>query len=71
MAEQKDIDAADWTDQDLLTRDEAAERLVAEIESTRNRLSDLESRAEDANVAASIEMNRRRLIAMQALQDSL
>ncbi|WP_067662965.1 hypothetical protein [Nocardia miyunensis] len=71
MAEQKDIDAADWTDQDLLTRDEAGERLVAEIESTRKRLSDLESRAGDANVAASIEMNRRRLIAMQALQDSL
>ncbi|WP_330256211.1 hypothetical protein OG874_17580 [Nocardia sp. NBC_00565] len=71
MAADKDIDAADWTDQDLLTRDEAGERLVAEIESTRNRLSDLESRAEDSNIAASIEMNRRRLIAMQALQDSL
>lgn len=71
MATEKDIDAADWTDQDLLTRDEAGERLIEEIEATRNHLSDLESRTGDPNTAESIEMTRRRLIAMENLQDSL
>ena len=71
MATEKDIDAADWTDQDLLTRDEAGERLVEEIEATRAHLSELESRTDDPNTPASIEMTRRRLIAMKNLQESL
>ncbi|WP_372450565.1 hypothetical protein [Dietzia psychralcaliphila] len=71
MATEKDIDAADWTDQDLLTRDEAGERLVEEIEVARARLSELESRTDDPNNAASIEMTRRRLSAMENLQKSL
>ena len=71
MTAQKDIDAADWTDQDLLTRDEAGERLDVEIESTRNRLRDLESRAGEPGAVESIEMHRRRLNAMEALRGSL
>lgn len=71
MATEKDIDAADWTDQDLLTRDEAGERLVEEIEATRAHLIELESRTDDPHAPASIEMTRRRLIAMENLQESL
>ena len=72
MAEEKDIDAADWTDQDLLTRDEAGERLDDEIAVARKRLSELETKdAGDTDVAASLAVVRRRLAAMESLRSHL
>lgn len=68
MAHGKDIDAADWIDQDLLTREESRDRLGEEIEFQRNKLSKLES---DAGKADSIELTKRRLAAMENLKDSL
>lgn len=68
MAHGKDIDAADWIDQDLLTREESRDRLGEEIEFQRNKLSKLES---DAGSADSIELTKRRLVAMENLKDSL
>ncbi|ASR03206.1 hypothetical protein GCWB2_12045 [Gordonia rubripertincta] len=68
VAEHKDIDAADWVDQDLLTREESRGRLDDEIEFERNKLNKLES---DSGSADSITMARRRLVAMQNLRDSL
>ncbi|NMD61375.1 UNVERIFIED_ORG: hypothetical protein FNL38_102234 [Nocardia globerula] len=72
MSHEKDIDAADWTDQDLLTRDEASDRLVDEIALTRNRLVELKAQSQDdPTVAASMMMVNRRLVAMENLRDSL
>lgn len=72
MANEKDIEAADWTDQDLLTRDEANVRLVDEIEITRNRLLELRTQTQDdPDTVASVEMVNRRLVAMENLRDSL
>jgi hypothetical protein len=72
MAHEKDIDAADWTDQDLLTRDEAGERLDDEIETTRNRLTELKSQSgEVTNHASALDMVTRRLAAMETLRVSL
>ena len=72
MAHEKEIDAADWTDQDLLTKDEAGERLDDEIEVTRARLSELEAQdAAGIDVAASLGLVRRRLTAMESLRGTL
>lgn len=70
MAE-KDIDAPDWVDQDLLTKDEAAERLDEEIVLVRERLARLEATAAGPDQASAIEMVRRRLVAMENLRASL
>lgn len=70
MAE-KDIDAPDWVDQDLLTREEAGERLDEEIETVRRRLAELEAAAPDQNNADSQAMVRRRLSAMESLRSTL
>ncbi|RHW28594.1 hypothetical protein D0Z08_01640 [Nocardioides immobilis] len=67
----KDIDAPDWIDQDLLTRDEAGERLDEEIESARRRVAELESSVPDQRTADSLEMVRRRLAAMENVRASL
>ena len=67
MAE-KDIDAADWVEQDLLTKQEAGERLAEEIVRVRARLG--EFRAGAADVAA-MTMVARRLAAMESIRDSL
>ncbi|WP_442943328.1 hypothetical protein [Nocardia sp. NBC_00565] len=68
----KDIDAADWIDQDLLTRDEAGERLDEEIVRVRARLRDLESGpGDDPAVASSVAMVSRRLAAMESIRNSL
>lgn len=64
----KDIDAADWVDQDLLTREEAGERLDEEIVRVRARLCDLESGAGDP---AALAMVTRRLTAMESIRSSL
>ncbi|MDV7352751.1 hypothetical protein R4282_06950 [Rhodococcus oxybenzonivorans] len=72
MAHSKEINAADWTDQDLLTKDEAGERLDDEMVVTRARLGELESQEKaGADVAASLELVRRRLAAMESLRGSL
>ena len=67
----KDIDAPDWIDQDLLTRDEAGERLDEEIGSVRRRLAELENSVADERTADSIEMVRRRLTAMENVRAAL
>jgi hypothetical protein len=58
---------SDWTDQDLLTKDEARERLIDEISSTRARLDqlDADNRADDAEIA----LLARRLNAMESIRD--
>jgi hypothetical protein len=58
---------SDWTDQDLLTKDEARERLIDEIGSTRARLDqlDADNRADDAEIA----LLTRRLNAMESIRD--
>lgn len=70
MAE-KDIDAPDWVDQDLLTRDEASERLDEEIAIVRRRVAELESVTADQRAVDSLEMVRRRLSAMENLRATL
>lgn len=67
----RDIDAPDWVDQDLLTRDEAGERLDEEIVILRVRLADLESATADSRTADSLEMVGRRLAAMENLRATL
>lgn len=56
---------SDWTDQDLLTKDEARERLVHEIERTQDRLATALSgpRPDDAEV----RVLERRLNAMRSV----
>jgi hypothetical protein len=72
MSHEQDIDAADWTDQDLLTRGEAGERLAEAIESTRRRLETLEARpSEGPEAAMAVRMMRRRLVALESRRDSL
>lgn len=57
----------DWTDQDLLTKAEARERLVEEIARTQTRLDQLTSGQLDD--VAEIRLLTRRLDAMQAVRD--
>jgi hypothetical protein len=60
------LPVSDWTDQDLLTKDEARERLVDEIGRTRARLDELTStNAEDPE----IRLLARRLNAMESVRD--
>jgi hypothetical protein len=69
----KRIAADDWTDQDLLTRDEARERLADEADAESAALaalggiqSDSDSeRSTDALVQAEIEARKRRLNALK------
>jgi len=61
---------SDWTDQDLLTKDEARERLVEEIGRTRARLEEVEASADDpAKVDAEMTLLARRLNAMESVRD--
>ena len=72
MSHERDIDAADWTDQDLLTREEAGDRLAEAIESTRRRLAELEARPQQGpDGAAAMQMVKRRLLALESRRDSL
>jgi hypothetical protein len=70
MAE-KDIDAPDWVDQDLLTREEAGERLDEEIAAVRARLAELEAAVPDQLTVESLDMVRRRLAAMENVRAGL
>jgi len=54
----------DWADQDLLTKDEARERLVTEIDRTRTRLASLKTPDDDAEIA----LLERRLAAMASIR---
>jgi hypothetical protein len=61
---------SDWTDQDLLTKDEARERLVQEIGRTRARLEEVQTSTGDpAHIEAEITMLARRLNAMESVRD--
>lgn len=57
----------DWADQDLLTKDEARERLIDEIGGTRARLDRLDANnpADDAEIS----LLARRLNAMESIRD--
>jgi len=60
------LPVSDWTDQDLLTKDEARERLVDEIGRTRVRLDELTAaNADDPEIA----LLARRLNAMESVRD--
>ena len=65
----KRIAADDWTDQDLLTRDEARERLAEEIDAESAALAALggsdSERGVDSLVQAEIEARKRRLNALK------
>jgi len=63
MDEQLPVD--DWTDQDLLTKDEARERLVSEIGRTKARLDQLQTDSDEAEIA----LLSRRLNAMESVRD--
>jgi hypothetical protein len=54
----------DWADQDLLTKEEALERLVTEIARTQTRLAALKS----PNDEAEITLLTRRLDAMESIR---
>jgi hypothetical protein len=61
---------SDWTDQDLLTKDEARERLVGEIGRTKARLAEVRAGAGDpAHIDAEIALLARRLNAMESVRD--
>jgi hypothetical protein len=60
------LPVSDWTDQDLLTKDEAPTRLVDEIGRTRARLDELT--ATDAD-DPEIRLLERRLNAMESVRD--
>lgn len=61
---------SDWTDQDLLTKDEARERLVEEIGRTKARLEEVRASTGDpAHRDAEITMLARRLNAMESVRD--
>jgi hypothetical protein len=62
---------SDWTDQDLLTKDEARERLVEEIGRTRARLARkvVEVTGDPAHSDAEITLLARRLNAMESVRD--
>jgi hypothetical protein len=66
MTEQ--LPLSDWTDQDLLTKDEARGRLVGAIERCRARLEELKANAQ-ANEADESELAllARRLHAMESI----
>jgi hypothetical protein len=56
---------SDWTDQDLLTKDEARERLIHEIERTQTRLEQVLSAAQPDD--AEVTLLERRLNAMRSV----
>jgi hypothetical protein len=66
MSQGHDLGASDWTDQDLLTRDEAGQRLRSEIADVRDRLAALRAdNREDPPAAAAEQMLGRRLAALE------
>ena len=61
---------SDWTDQDLLTKDEARGRLVEEIARTRSRLEQIQTDTDDpARIDAETTLLTRRLNAMESIRN--
>lgn len=61
---------SDWTDQDLLTKDEARQRLVEEIAHTRSRLEQIHTDTGDpTRTDAETTLLTRRLKAMEPVYD--
>jgi chromosome segregation ATPase len=60
------LPVSDWTDQDLLTKDEARERLVEEISRARARLDQLQS--DNPEHEAEIALLSKRLNAMESIR---
>jgi hypothetical protein len=61
---------SDWTDQDLLTKDEAHERLIEEIGRTQARLAEVQAGGGDpTHVDAEVTLLERRLNAMESVRD--
>jgi hypothetical protein len=60
------LPVSDWTDQDLLSKDEARERLVDEIGHTRARLDELTAASADD---PEVRLLERRLHAMESVRD--
>lgn len=61
---------SDWTDQDLLTKDEAHERLVEEIGRTQARLDEVRAGGGDpVQLDAERTLLERRLNAMESVRD--
>jgi hypothetical protein len=58
------LDVDDWADQDLLTKDEARERLATEITRTHSRLATLKHPDDDAEIT----LLERRLVAMESVR---
>jgi hypothetical protein len=58
---------SDWTDQDLLTKSEARERLIDEIGRTQARLSQLDNANFDEE--AEVTLLTRRLNAIESIRD--
>ena len=59
------LPVSDWTDQDLLTKDEARERLIQEIERTQDRLDTVLSAVGPDD--AEVTLLERRLNAMRSV----
>ncbi|MEV7981787.1 hypothetical protein [Streptomyces sp. NPDC086519] len=68
MSRRPESERSDWTDLDLLTREEAHGRLVAEIAETEARLAQL---GESASEAAERELLGTRLRALREAADDL
>lgn len=60
------LPVSDWTDQDLLTKDEARQRLLSEIDRTRAQLDRVQ--ADDPGNEAEILLLERRLNAMESVR---
>jgi len=69
MHPEHDIDASDWTEQDLLTRDLAAQRLAADEAETAAELQ--RARATPDSDPAAVELLERRLRALEATRANL
>ena len=64
------VPQSDWTDQDLLTKNEARERLIEEIGRTQARLAEVQAGGGDpAHVDAEVTLLERRLNAMKSVRD--
>ena len=64
------VPQSDWTDQDLLTKGEARERLIEEISRTRSRLAQIHTGTGDpAHIDAETALLTRRLNAMESIRD--
>jgi hypothetical protein len=66
LGSSKRITSDDWTDQDLLTREEARERLGAEIDAESAELARLLRGGPGPHAQAELDVRTRRLLALKA-----